>query len=966
MRSGVTSQQNQKFNYNPGAQPFLPQSASAIDSGISDSDETLAGFNKSQIMLKNATKNGQINILELHTALQRASLSKNMTTIEPTGNNCNTSSSTFYSPWSNTSPDHASFGLENNTTTMDAHGLDRSHNSDSSFGLSLSASSDRFLALNDLVSKLVDDDQTPGFGDRDDSSRSRSNSDIFSFSDGSPSFTFSSNVWSMGNESTPKSEKNSGSSSSYLSVDQGYRSHDYWDSSLTDSVSITSQETNPEDVNFSNGDDRFAGLSDFVQPTSVSDSSFVFSKSLANQDKLSSLQYLIDSGFDNNGSVHPLSGNGGSNGSLKLTPSQFAAVQRQLSREKAQSQQSHQSIDPWQQQTQQRNHHQHEHSQLQKYFQQEQQNSSQSFFNQSSKTFQPRERSFRPIKATGYESQPASSSASAVGTKSFSNFMQPIRVHTQTLSSSGQTNNSLQSWSNPSTPNSTSDSMSASSSYESTGIPVPTSRYQLPHQQQQHNRQQQLPQQQPVRNHRKFSPRTNGDSPVLNMERLVMQSFAPTSASSTANQKPNVPRAIQGSGELKSIPVGSNASMNDLAKGMAAVTAGLSVTRQQQQHHQQQQPLHGSNQQQQQQQSERVNFPNSNIPIPERFLAAERLSPFHQHLQHQQQHQQQQQRMMREELPQFTAADFNGMAGFTLPPFLRSFPPPPCMPPPPGASAAYAPDGMEYFAFDPSLHGRLPQPGFYGPNEIFYDIPPQFYGLPQFYPGIRPPKRTGPSNELHSRLEECYEQFKNLEKERKKTEAELARQNPGKKISSTNSIVIPRLPSNPSRVDRLVVDSLREHARVITLMNRMESLRDASLHANIHSSMERWIEGIRKVQARRKEEIVNATNRHRNGGPKQHDDKDVLALAASISELSNHTRIARTGMWCALQMSSQDRPNDDVIQAAIKQTEALATKEAQEYAAQLAGGDGGSAATPQASQKSSQEEDRNNNMTQKN
>ena len=145
----------------------------------------------------------------------------------------------------------------------------------------------------------------------------------------------------------------------------------------------------------------------------------------------------------------------------------------------------------------------------------------------------------------------------------------------------------------------------------------------------------------------------------------------------------------------------------------------------------------------------------------------------------------------------------------------------------------------------------------------------------------------------------------------------MARQNTGKKVSSANNAILPRLPTNPSRVDRLIVDSLKEHSKVsfylcinkkyfslsfslcsslsvclhipfnllvslkyvnnesqvVTLLTKMEELNEKVFHPNIHSAMDGWLDSTRKVQARRKEEIINATNRHRSGAPRNHDER---------------------------------------------------------------------------------------------
>ncbi|KAG8138685.1 hypothetical protein E2320_001555, partial [Naja naja] len=135
---------------------------------------------------------------------------------------------------------------------------------------------------------------------------------------------------------------------------------------------------------------------------------------------------------------------------------------------------------------------------------------------------------------------------------------------------------------------------------------------------------------------------------------------------------------------------------------------------------------------------------------------------------------------------------------------------------------------------------------------------------------------------LYVHLDECFKQWRMLEKERRKIEADLKRALPGKFFTSSSSIAFYRLPANPSQV--------------CILLEKMEHFWSDSIHNIILASLWYHLEAICTTQARRKVEILNAGHPRRPG-----TSSEVLALASALNKLTSSTRKTRTALWCVFQ-----------------------------------------------------------------
>ena len=81
-------------------------------------------------------------------------------------------------------------------------------------------------------------------------------------------------------------------------------------------------------------------------------------------------------------------------------------------------------------------------------------------------------------------------------------------------------------------------------------------------------------------------------------------------------------------------------------------------------------------------------------------------------------------------------------------------------------------------------------------------------------------------------------------------------------------------------MDRLIVEAAKEFIKVTNLIARIENLKDTIFYTNIQLTLQKWLDSIQFVNAKRKEEMINNATKQRSGQQNRinNDDKGKLEI----------------------------------------------------------------------------------------
>ncbi|KAG7504867.1 hypothetical protein JOB18_018599 [Solea senegalensis] len=161
--------------------------------------------------------------------------------------------------------------------------------------------------------------------------------------------------------------------------------------------------------------------------------------------------------------------------------------------------------------------------------------------------------------------------------------------------------------------------------------------------------------------------------------------------------------------------------------------------------------------------------------------------------------------------------------------------------------------------------------------------------------------KGGPVVHLYFRVDECFEQWRCLERERKRAEVVLVRTFDGKRIAAVTNTSLLKSPPNPTRVDHLLVKQIREQSKVASLMNWMECLHNSPL-PNVGTVLNQHHMVICFTQARREEELSSMSRHQQQQRAYITESRENLMIIA-LKELAATTRMLRKALWCALQVT---------------------------------------------------------------